>query len=116
MARSIRPSTRGEPEITDVNNRYLEAGKLNIARLGRSYAWLDVGMHASLLEASASVRTIELRQGVKIACLKEIAYDMGYIDAEAVQRRAELLGKTEYARYLERYVGGTLMNCGEMPA
>ena len=105
VARSIRPSPRGELEITDVNNRYLEAGKLHVARLGRGYAWLDTGTHDSLHDASAFVRTIEHRQGVKIACLEEIAFELGYIDAEAVLRRAAALGKTDYARYLRRLVG-----------
>ena len=105
IARSIRPSARGELEITDVNNRYLAAGKLTVARLGRGYAWLDTGTHDSLHEASSFVRTIEHRQGVKIACLEEIAYELGYIDAEAVLRRAALLGKTDYAGYLRRLVG-----------
>ncbi len=105
IARSIRPSARGELEITEVNNRYLEAGKLHITRLGRGYAWLDTGTHDSLHDASAFVRTIEHRQGVKIACLEEIAFELGYIDAESVLRRAAALGKTDYASYLRRRVG-----------
>jgi len=105
VARSIRPSARGELEITDVNNHYLAAGKLHIARLGRGYAWLDTGTHDSLHDAGSFVRTIEHRQGVKIACLEEIGWELGYIDDAAVARRADLLGKTDYARYLKRLIG-----------
>lgn len=104
IARSVRPSARGELEITDVNRAYMERGDLTISRLGRGYAWLDTGTHESLYEASAFVKAIEHRQGVKIACLEEIALDLGYIDAEAVLRRAAKLGKTDYARYLNKLV------------
>jgi len=104
IARSIRPSARGELEITDVNRAYLERGDLNISRLGRGYAWLDTGTHDSLHDAASFVRTIELRQGIKIACPEEIAFELGYLDAEAVLRRAASLGKTEYAAYLKRRV------------
>ncbi|WP_431469969.1 glucose-1-phosphate thymidylyltransferase RfbA [Sphingosinithalassobacter sp. LHW66-3] len=102
IARSIRPSPRGELEITDVNLAYLQRGDLSVGRLGRGYAWLDTGTHESLHEAGAFVRTIEHRTGIKIGCLEEIAFDFGYIDAEALLRRAAMLGKTDYARYLRR--------------
>jgi glucose-1-phosphate thymidylyltransferase len=104
IARSIRPSARGELEITDVNRAYLERGDLNISRLGRGYAWLDTGTHDSLHDAASFVRTIELRQGIKIACPEEIAFELGYLDADAVLKRAASLGKTEYAAYLRRRV------------
>jgi glucose-1-phosphate thymidylyltransferase len=104
IARSIRPSARGEYEITDVNRVYMERGDLTISRLGRGYAWLDTGTHDSLHDASSFVRTIEHRQGIKIACPEEIALELGYLDAEAVLARAAGLGKTEYAAYLRRRV------------
>ena len=102
IARSIKPSARGELEITDVNRTYLEQGRLNVTRLGRGYAWLDTGTHDSLHEAGSFVRTIEHRTGVKIACPEEIALDMGWLDADAVLARAAALGKTGYADYLTR--------------
>jgi len=102
IARSIRPSPRGELEITDVNTIYLERGDLSVVQLGRGYAWLDTGTHDSLHDAGSFVRTIEHRQGIKIACPEEIAFDMGWIDADAMLKRADLLGKTDYATYLRR--------------
>ncbi len=102
IARSIRPSARGELEITDVNTVYLERGDLSVVQLGRGYAWLDTGTHDSLHDAGSFVRTIEHRQGIKIACPEEIAFDMGWIDADAMLKRADLLGKTDYASYLRR--------------
>lgn len=102
IARSIRPSARGELEITDVNHRYMNAGKLAVSRLGRGYAWLDTGTHDSLHEAASFVRTIEHRTGVKIACLEEIALEQGWTDTEAVLARAAAMGKTGYADYLRR--------------
>lgn len=104
IASSIQPSARGELEITTVNNWYLEQGALSVQRLGRGYAWLDTGTHDSLHEASSFVRTIEKRQGIKIACPEEIGLDKGWLDAEAVLQRAAKLGKTEYAAYLRRRV------------
>ncbi|GHC68092.1 glucose-1-phosphate thymidylyltransferase RfbA [Limoniibacter endophyticus] len=105
IAASIKPSARGELEITDVNNAYLAQGKLRVAKLGRGYAWLDTGTHDSLHEASSYVRTIEKRQGIKIMCLEEIGYELGYVDDEHMERRADELGKTEYANYLRRVKG-----------
>lgn len=104
IAASIKPSARGELEITDVNRAYLDRGDLTVPRLGRGYAWLDTGTHESLHEASSFVRTIEHRQGIKIACLEEIALENGYLDAGQVLERADRLGKTDYAVYLRRRV------------
>jgi glucose-1-phosphate thymidylyltransferase len=100
IAREIRPSARGELEITDVNTRYLELGALQVELLGRGTAWLDTGTHESLLQAGLFIQTIEQRQGLKIACPEEIAYRMGYIDAAQVERLAEPLLKTTYGNYL----------------
>jgi len=100
IARSIRPSARGELEITDVNMRYLELGALDVELLGRGTAWLDTGTHESLLQAGLFIETIEERQGLKIACPEEIAYRMGYIDAAQVERLAEPLRSVGYGRYL----------------
>ena len=102
IAREIRPSARGELEITDVNARYLELGELEVKLLGRGTAWLDTGTPGALLQASMFVETIEQRQDLKIACPEEIAYRMGFIDAEAVRRLAEPLRKGAYGQYLLR--------------
>ena len=104
MARRVRPSARGELEITDVNRAYLEAGKLKVEVLGRGYAWLDTGTHESILEASQFVATIEHRQGVKVACLEEIAFGKGWIDSQQVARAADSLTKTSYGQYLRRFL------------
>jgi glucose-1-phosphate thymidylyltransferase len=102
IAREIRPSARGELEITDVNACYLQAGALEVEILRRGTAWLDTGTHESLLQAGMFIQTIEERQGLKIACPEEIAYRMGYIDAEQVGRLARPLARTSYGRYLMR--------------
>ncbi len=104
IAKSIRPSPRGELEITDVNRAYLERGDLQVERIGRGYAWLDTGTHDSLHDAGSYIRTIETRTGEKICCPEEIAFNCGYIDADAMEKRAHALGKTEYAAYLRRIV------------
>lgn len=109
IARGIRPSARGELEITDVNKAYLAAGKLHVERLRRGYAWLDTGTHESLLSAATFVQTIQARQGLKISCIEEIAYRMGYIDAEQVLRLAEPLAKNEYGIYLKRLIKESLI-------
>ncbi|MBQ7480044.1 MAG: glucose-1-phosphate thymidylyltransferase RfbA, partial [Selenomonadaceae bacterium] len=106
VAKSIQPSARGELEITDVNRVYLERGKLHVQKMRRGYAWLDTGTHESLLQAASFVQTIQARQGLKIACIEEIAYRMGYIDAEQVLRLAEPLSKNDYGQYLEQMVKG----------
>ena len=103
-AAELKPSTRGELEITDLNRRYLAACSLMLERLGRGYAWLDTGTHESLVEASTYVETIERRQGLKICCPEEIAWQQGWIDAEQVLRLAGPLAKNGYGRYLRELV------------
>ncbi|WP_066055812.1 glucose-1-phosphate thymidylyltransferase RfbA [Robertmurraya korlensis] len=100
IAKSISPSERGELEITDINKVYLEMGELNVELLGRGFAWLDTGTHESLLEASQFIETVEKRQSLKIACLEEIAYRMGYISKEKLLELAEPLKKNQYGQYL----------------
>ena len=100
IAHDLEPSPRGELEITDVNRVYLERGELNVELLGRGFAWLDTGTHASLVDATAYVRTIEERQGLKISCIEEIAYRMGFIDAAQLRTLAEPLLKSGYGEYL----------------
>ncbi|MDG6400249.1 glucose-1-phosphate thymidylyltransferase RfbA [Pseudomonas quasicaspiana] len=102
IAKNIKPSERGELEITDVNLAYLEQQTLNVEMLGRGFAWLDTGTHESLLEASHFVHTIEHRQGLKVACLEEIAYHNGWISAEQLGVQAEALKKTGYGQYLQK--------------
>jgi glucose-1-phosphate thymidylyltransferase len=100
IAREIKPSARGELEITDVNNRYLERGQLHVERLGRGFAWFDTGTHDSLVEAASFVQTIEKRQAQRIAVPEEIAYMSGWIDREALVRLGEALEKNRYGQYL----------------
>lgn len=100
VAKNIRPSARGELEITTVNQRFLEEGSLLVQQLGRGFAWLDTGTYDSLSEASTFVEVIEKRQGLKIACLEEIAYTNGWIDRDNLRRQAELMAKNQYGQYL----------------
>jgi glucose-1-phosphate thymidylyltransferase len=100
IAASIKPSHRGELEITDVNKRYLEQGQLSVEIMGRGYAWLDTGTHDSLLEAASFIATLQKRQGLQVACPEEIAFRMGWIDAAALHKLAEPLAKNAYGRYL----------------
>lgn len=102
IAKTIQPSERGELEITDVNKAYLEAGELEVEVMGRGYAWLDTGTHESLLEAGTFIETIEKRQNLKVACLEEIAYRMGYITREELIELAQPLKKNEYGQYMLR--------------
>ena len=105
IAKSLKPSARGELEITDLNRIYLEAGKLQVFTLGRGFAWLDTGTHESLLEASLFVSTIQKRQGFMVACLEEIALQNGWINIASVKAVAESLSKTDYGAYLRRLTG-----------
>ncbi|MGY8831120.1 MAG: glucose-1-phosphate thymidylyltransferase RfbA [Pseudomonadales bacterium] len=100
IAKAVQPSPRGELEITDVNNAYLQRGDLRVERFGRGFAWLDTGTHDSLLDASQYVQTIEHRQGLKVACLEEIAYQQGWIDRQQLLAQATIFGKTGYGQYL----------------
>ena len=100
IAKNLQPSPRGEYEITDVNKQYLAMGKLKVGVLGRGVAWLDTGTHDSLIEAGQFVQTVEHRQGLKVACLEEIAYRMGFIDADQLREVAEPLLKSGYGAYL----------------
>jgi glucose-1-phosphate thymidylyltransferase len=102
IAKSVKPSGRGELEITDVNRAYLESGELNVSVMGRGFAWLDTGTHDSLMEAGQFVQTIEHRQGLKVACLEEIGYRNGWLSEEALQRQATALAKTSYGQYLQQ--------------
>lgn len=100
IAETIKPSARGELEITDINNTYLQQGRLSVELLGRGFCWLDTGTHESLQQASNYVQTVQERQGLKIACLEEIAYRLGYIDREQVERLATSMLKNQYGQYL----------------
>jgi glucose-1-phosphate thymidylyltransferase len=102
IAKNIKPSARGELEITAVNNAYLTRGDLSVEKLGRGFAWLDTGTHDSLLDAAQFVKTIESRQGLKVACLEEIAYQNGWLSKEQLSSLAEALAKTGYGQYLKR--------------
>ena len=104
IARSLKPSSRGELEITDLNRVYLEDGSLSVELMGRGFAWLDTGTPDSLIEAAEFVRTLEKRQGFKIACPEEIAYEKGFIDARALEAIADKLGKSDYGTYLRSSV------------
>ena len=106
VAKSIKPSARGELEITDVNREYLKAGTLKVELLGRGYAWLDTGTFDSLLEAGEFIATVEKRQGLKIACIEEIAYAKGWITKDSLLRIAEGLNKNSYGAYLKKVAGG----------
>lgn len=106
IAAAVRPSARGELEITDVNRAYLEMGALHVHKLGRGHAWLDTGTHTSLIEAATYVQIVEERQGLKIGCPEEVAYNMGFIDAEQVLKSASALGACAYADYLHGLVNG----------
>ena len=108
VARSLKPSARGELEITDVNRWYLERGQLHTQLLGRGIAWLDTGTHDSLLEASKFIHTLEHRQGLKVACPEEIAYRLGYIDAAQVRVLADAIAKSSYGKYLYRILEETV--------
>jgi len=105
IAKDVKPSPRGELEITDVNNAYLLRGDLRVERFGRGFAWLDTGTHDSLLDASQYVQTIEHRQGLKVACLEEIAYQNEWINREQLLERAQYFGKTGYGQYLYKLAG-----------
>ena len=102
LAKMIKPSARGELEITDLNRQYLEAGQLNVELMGRGFAWLDSGTHETLLEAGQFIATIERRQGLKIACPEEIAFRKGFISAEQLEKLAQPLSKNSYGQYLQR--------------
>jgi len=106
IAKNIAPSARGELEITDINNAYIELNCLDMILLGRGFAWLDTGTHDSLLEAGQFVQTIEQRQGLKVACLEEIAFNRGWITREALQQQAAVLCKTGYGQYLQKVGDG----------
>ncbi|MEJ4044814.1 glucose-1-phosphate thymidylyltransferase RfbA [Erwinia sp. SLM-02] len=106
LAKSLKPSPRGELEITDINRLYMERGTLKVAMMGRGYAWLDTGTHHSLIEASNFIKTIEDRQGLKVSCPEEIAYRKGFIDAAQVKKLAEPLAKNDYGKYLLKMIKG----------
>ncbi|GKU83789.1 glucose-1-phosphate thymidylyltransferase RfbA [Niallia sp. NCCP-28] len=113
FAKSIKPSPRGELEISDLNSLYLASGDLEVEIMGRGYAWLDTGTHETLLEASTFIETVEKRQRLKIACLEEVAYRMGYISADQVKKLAEPLKKNEYGQYLLRLIAQDKEEKGE---
>ena len=104
VAKNVKPSARGELEITTVNQEYLKKGMLDVELMGRGFAWLDTGTHKSMLEASQFIETIEERQGLKVACLEEIAYNKGYITAEQVAELAKPMAKNQYGQYLQKLI------------
>ena len=106
IAENIKPSARGELEITSVNNEYLRRGELHVEKLGRGYAWLDTGTHESMLEAANFIHTIETRQGLQVACLQEIAYNNGWLKADEIYAGVQDMQKTEYGKYLLRIIKG----------
>lgn len=107
IARQVKPSARGELEITDVNNAYLQSGELHVSLLGRGFAWLDTGTHESLQEAGSFVRTIEHRQGLKVACLEEIAFNQGWLNQDQLREQGQALAKTGYGQYLLKLAGAS---------
>jgi glucose-1-phosphate thymidylyltransferase len=107
IAAKLKPSARGELEITDVNKAYLKKGRLHVERMGRGIAWLDTGTHEALLQASTFISVIEERQALKVACLEEIAYTLGYIGKDELRALAEPMRKNEYGQYLLRIVAGS---------
>ena len=108
IAKQVKPSIRGELEITDVNNAYMQRGDLHVSVLGRGFAWLDTGTHDSLMEAGHFVQTIEARQGFKVACLEEVAYHQGWLSAEQLDKQATELYKTGYGQYLAQVLASEL--------
>lgn len=108
MAKQVKPSCRGELEITSINKAYLERGDLNVELMGRGFSWLDTGTHESLLEAGLFVETIEKRQGYKIACLEEISFNLGWLSKEKLKEQAEKMGKNSYSEYLNSLIYGEL--------
>lgn len=109
-AKGLKPSPRGELEITDLNRLYLEEGRLNMKLLGRGFAWLDTGTHESLMQASTFISTIEQRQGLKVSCIEEIAFSKGYIDKEQLLKLAEPLKKNQYGEYLIKLASGQIQS------
>ena len=106
LAAGLKPSARGELEITDLNRLYLEKGELFVEELSRGFAWLDTGTHDSLVEAAEFVRVLQKRQGVQVACLEEIAWQQGFISKDQLRRRGEVFAKTDYGRYILRVCDG----------
>ena len=104
LAKNLKPSARGELEITDLNKIYLNQGNLSVELLGRGFSWLDTGTHHSLLQASQYVQTIEENQGIKIACLEEVAYRMGFVTKEHLQKQAEQYKNNEYFNYIKQII------------
>lgn len=113
IAKGLKPSQRGELEITDVNKQYLERDQLDVKLLGRGFAWLDTGTHESLHDASAYIAAVQKRQNLKIACIEEVAYRMGYIDKEQLVKLAQPLKKSDYGQYLLRLVQGEIIKNGK---